>query len=199
MRLLPDYASVLPDPKAVMLPGALAMHDLGQGHGMCMVYTPSGPADRIRARRVATPPTSAPELLDWTRAHKNRFFYARPANSGPGRTWLMGLPYLLGDANPKDPMKGWDKSWAYLKELGENIEYYPTGTGQTMQELGQGSRDIILSTTRRLGHQPAGTRHRAQIGHGGTAEGLPLGVGHAVPDDPEGRFSRPNWRCCSIS
>ena len=43
-------------------------------------------------------------------------------------------------------MKGWDKSWAYLKEFGKNIEYYPTGTGRTMQELGQGSRDMILST-----------------------------------------------------
>lgn len=146
VRLLPDYASVLPDPKTVMLPGAFAMHGLGQGYGMCMVYTPSGPLIEYAPERVKTPPTSAQELLDWTRAHKNRFFYARPANSGPGRTWLMGLPYLLGDANPKDPMKGWDKSWAYLKELGQNIEYYPTGTGQTMQELGQGSRDMILST-----------------------------------------------------
>ncbi len=54
--------------------------------------------------------------------------YARPANSGPGRTFVMGLPYLLGDKDPRDPIKGWDKTWAYLKELGEYIEYYPAGT-----------------------------------------------------------------------
>jgi putative spermidine/putrescine transport system substrate-binding protein len=44
-------------------------------------------------------------------------------------------------------MKGWDKTWAYLKELGQNIEYYPTGTGVTMKELGEGTRDMIISTT----------------------------------------------------
>ena len=41
--------------------------------------------------------------------------YARPANSGPGRTLLMGLPYILGDKDPTDPVKGWDKTWAYLQ------------------------------------------------------------------------------------
>jgi putative spermidine/putrescine transport system substrate-binding protein len=60
---------------------------------------------------------------------------------------MMGLPYILGDANPKDPLKGWDKTWAYLRELGLGIEYYPTGTGATMKELGEGTRDIIVSTT----------------------------------------------------
>ena len=44
-------------------------------------------------------------------------------------------------------MKGWDKTWAYLKALGENIEYYPSGTGAVMKELGEGSRDMTVSTT----------------------------------------------------
>jgi putative spermidine/putrescine transport system substrate-binding protein len=26
--------------------------------------------------------------------------------------FLMGLPYILGDKDPKDPEKGWDKTWA---------------------------------------------------------------------------------------
>jgi putative spermidine/putrescine transport system substrate-binding protein len=73
--------------------------------------------------------------------------YARPANSGPGRTFIMGLPYLLGDSNPKDPINGWAKTWAYLKELNGCVEYYPSGTGATMKELGEGSRDMIISTT----------------------------------------------------
>jgi putative spermidine/putrescine transport system substrate-binding protein len=97
--------------------------------------------------RVKKVPTTADELLAYTRENKNRFLYARPANSGPGRTFIMGLPYILGDTNPKDPMKGWEKTWTYLKALGENIEYYPTGTGATMKELGEGSRDMIVSTT----------------------------------------------------
>ena len=59
----------------------------------------------------------------------------------------MGLPYILGDKDPKDPVNGWDKTWAYLKELGSYIEYYPTGTGATMKELGEGSRDITVTMT----------------------------------------------------
>ena len=51
--------------------------------------------------------------------------YARPANSGPGRTFMMGLPYILGDKDPKDPVTGWDKTWAYLRELNAFVEYYP--------------------------------------------------------------------------
>ena len=145
--LYPRYAAALPNPEQILLPAALDMHNLGQGFGMCMVYYPSGPLLEYMPAKVKTPPTTAQELLDYTRQNPNRFLYARPANSGPGRTWLMGLPYLLGDADPKEPMRGWEKTWAYLKELGQNIEYYPTGTGVTMKELGEGTRDMIVSTT----------------------------------------------------
>jgi putative spermidine/putrescine transport system substrate-binding protein len=96
---------------------------------------------------VKTPPTSTDELLEYTKQNPKRFFYARPANSGPGRTWLQGLPYLLGDKDPKDPKDGWDKTWSYLAALGKNIEYYPTGTAATMKELGEGSRDMITTMT----------------------------------------------------
>ena len=97
--------------------------------------------------KVKNVPTTAEELLAWAKANPNRFIYARPANSGPGRTFIMGLPYILGDSNPQDPAKGWDKTWAYLKELGQYIEYYPSGTGAVMKELGEGSRDMTVSTT----------------------------------------------------
>jgi len=145
--LLPRLQAELPKPEDIYLKPALAMHNLGQGQAMAMVYYPSGPLLEYMPDRVKQVPTTAEELLAWTKQNKNRFFYGRPANSGPGRTWIMGLPYLLGDKDPKDPEKGWDKTWAYLKDLGENIEYYPAGTGQTMKELGDGSRDIIVSTT----------------------------------------------------
>jgi putative spermidine/putrescine transport system substrate-binding protein len=145
--LLPQYAAALPKPEEIYLTPALAMHNLGQGNGMCMVYYPSGPLLEYMPDRVKTPPTSTDELLAWAKQNPNRFFHARPANSGPGRTFLMGLPYLLGDSDPKDPAKGWDKTWAYLKELNKYIEYYPSGTGATMKELGEGSRDMIASTT----------------------------------------------------
>jgi putative spermidine/putrescine transport system substrate-binding protein len=44
-----------------------------------------------------------------------------------------------------DPVNGWTKTWEYLKELGQYVEYYPTGTTQTMKELGEGTRDMLPS------------------------------------------------------
>ncbi|MEK8106172.1 hypothetical protein NKG94_15170 [Micromonospora sp. M12] len=59
----------------------------------------------------------------------------------------MGLPYILGDANPKDPTAGWDKTWAFLKELGQYVDYYPSGTTETMKNLANGTAHLIVSTT----------------------------------------------------
>jgi putative spermidine/putrescine transport system substrate-binding protein len=123
------------------------MQTLAKGQGVVVTYYPSGPLLEYIPDRVATPPTTTQEFLDWAKQNPNRFMYARPANSGPGRTLIMGLPYLLGDSDPKDPEKGWDKTWAFLKELNQYVEYYPTGTTATMKELGEGSRDMIASTT----------------------------------------------------
>jgi putative spermidine/putrescine transport system substrate-binding protein len=145
--VIEQYGKNLPNLDEIYLPGAKKMQGLAQGQGVTITYYPSGPLLEYMPDRVKKVPTTAEELLDWSKQNKNKFLYARPANSGPGRTFLMGLPYILGDSDPMDPVKGWDKTWAYLKELGENIEYYPTGTGPTMKELGEGTRDMIASTT----------------------------------------------------
>src|SRR3546814_16496653 len=96
--------------------------------------------------RVTKPPRTPADLLAWAKANPNKFFHARPANSGPGRAFVQGMPYLLGDKDPQDPLKGWDKTWAFLRELDKYVEYYPSGTTATMRELAQGSRDLIAST-----------------------------------------------------
>ena len=146
-ELLPAYAEALPKPEAIYLDGALRMQQqMGRGQGLAVVYSPSGPILQYAPERAGKPPKTAQELLDWTRAKPNKFFYARPVNSGPGWTFLMGLPYILKDKDPKDPMQGWDKTWEYLKELGKNIDYYPGNTGATMKEFGEGARDMIVST-----------------------------------------------------
>jgi putative spermidine/putrescine transport system substrate-binding protein len=146
-ELLPAQAGSLPKLQDILLEPAWRMQSLAQGQGVVISYYPSGPLLEYMPDKVKTAPGTADELLAWTKANPNRFIYARPANSGPGRTFLMGLPYILGDSDPKDPIKGWEKTWAYLKELDKNIEYYPTGTGAVMKELGEGSRDMIVSTT----------------------------------------------------
>ena len=145
--LLPAHAAALPDLKTVLLPGALQMQALADGFGVVNAYSPGGPLLEYIAERVPSPPDSADSLMAWCKAHPERFMYARPANSGPGRAFLMGMPYILGDSNPKDPKNGWDKTWAYLAELGKTIEYYPTGTTPTFKELGEGSRDIVATMT----------------------------------------------------
>jgi putative spermidine/putrescine transport system substrate-binding protein len=142
-----EHAAALPKLNEIYLEGAAKMQALAKDQGVVVTYYPSGPLLEYMPDKVKTVPTTAEELLAYTRENKNKFVYARPANSGPGRTFIMGLPYILGDSDPKEPMKGWDKTWAYLKALGENIEYYPTGTGVTMKELGEGTRDMIVSTT----------------------------------------------------
>ena len=146
-KLLPTYASKFRDLVANYQPAAAKMQELAQDYGITVVFMPAGPLVEYNPDKVKQPPTTPAELLAWCKANPNRLIYARPANSGPGRTFIMGLPYILGDSNPKDPVKGWDKTWAYLKDLNSCIEYYPTGTGAVMKELGEGSRDITLTMT----------------------------------------------------
>jgi putative spermidine/putrescine transport system substrate-binding protein len=172
--LIAGHAGQLPKLDDIYLPAAAKMQTLAKGQGVVVTYYPSGPLLEYMPDKVKNVPTTAEELLAWTKANPNRLIYARPANSGPGRTFMMGLPYILGDKDPKDPAKGWDKTWAYLKELGQNIEYYPAGTGAVMKELGEGSRDMTVSTTG-WDINPRVLGVGAEGGEGGGAQGLPLG------------------------
>jgi putative spermidine/putrescine transport system substrate-binding protein len=146
-RILPDHADVFPHVLDNYTDQAREMQKLAQDQALAVVFMPAGPLVEYNPDAVKSPPTTPAELLTWCKEHKNRFIYARPANSGPGRTFLMGLPYLLGDKDPKDPMTGWDKTWAFLKELDSCIEYYPSGTSATMKEFGEGSRDMTMTVT----------------------------------------------------
>ena len=136
----------------------------GRGRRRLVTYYPSGPLLEYAPDRVSDPPTTPQALLAWAKENPGKFMYARPSNSGPARTFLMGLPYLLGDKDPRDPINGWDKTWAYLKELGKYVEYYPSGTKDTMSGLADGSRDMIPTTTgwdinpRALGTVPKGVK-----------------------------------------
>jgi putative spermidine/putrescine transport system substrate-binding protein len=158
---LAAHKADLPNLESILQPQAFKMQALSKDQGVVVTYYPSGPLIEYMPDRVPTPPKTAAELLEWAKANPKKFMYARPANSGPGRTFLMGLPYILGDSDPRDPVKGWTKTWEYLKALGENIDYYGTGTTQVMKELGEGTRDIVASTTgwdinpRALGIVPA--------------------------------------------
>ena len=146
-KVIPDHQDAFPNLMTNYLDAAAAMQGLAQGFGVALVYYPSGPLIEYNPAKVTTPPTTPQELLAWAKAHPGKFEYARPANSGPGRTFLMGLPYLLGDKTPTDPVNGWANTWAYLKDLGQYINVYQTGTTATMKDLAAGTVDMIASTT----------------------------------------------------
>jgi len=144
--LLPTYQSRLPG-MSNYLDGAAAMQKLAGDFGVTVTYYPSGPLIEFLPAKVPAPPKTADALLAWAKANPGGFQYARPSNSGPGRTLLMGLPYLLKDQDPKDPVNGWAKTWAYLTELNKYVTLYPSTTSDTMKNLANGSAKIIASTT----------------------------------------------------
>ncbi|MFF5288615.1 extracellular solute-binding protein [Paractinoplanes globisporus] len=144
--LLPTYANRVPG-MSDYLPGAASMQKLAGDFGVTVTYYPSGPLIEYLPAKVPTPPKTAEELLAYAKANPGAVQYARPSNSGPGRTFLMGLPYLLKDSDPKDPMNGWSKTWSYLAELNKYVTLYPSTTSETMKNLANGSAKIIASTT----------------------------------------------------
>ncbi len=147
LKLLPDNAAAFAGVLDRYAPGPRKMQDLAQGFGLEVTYMPAGPLLEYNPAKVGNPPKTPDQLLAWCKAHPNKLIYARPANSGPGRTFLMGLPYVLGDKNPQDPINGWDKTWAFLKALNDCVPYYPGGTSAVMKELGEGTRDMTVTVT----------------------------------------------------
>jgi putative spermidine/putrescine transport system substrate-binding protein len=167
MKLLPDHDKQFPGVLDKYAPGPRKMQDLAQGDGLEVTYMPAGPLLEYNPAHVSDPPKTPAQLLAWCTAHPDKLIYARPANSGPGRAFLMGLPYLLGDKDPREPIHGWDKTWAFLKQLNSCIPYYPGGTSAVMKELGEGTRDMTVTVTgwdinpRALGIVPAEFRVQA--------------------------------------
>lgn len=145
--LFPNFEKTLGDVQSTYQEGALKMFKQVHGTALTTYYNPNGPLLEYNPAKVASPPKTPAALLAYAKANPKKFTYARPANSGPGRTLLMGLPYILGDSNPRDPDKGWSKTWAFLKQLDEYVDHYPSATGVTMDELTSGAVDLIASTT----------------------------------------------------
>ncbi|MFC7403500.1 ABC transporter substrate-binding protein [Georgenia alba] len=130
------------------LEGAAAMQELAEGYGVLLTYTPSGPFLWYNPAEVeeAEVPATPEELLAWAEANPGRFGYARPANSGVGRTFLQALPYMLDDSDPLDPENGWDNTWDYLAELDRHVDFYTTGTGAMVSNVADGTWTMTPTT-----------------------------------------------------
>jgi putative spermidine/putrescine transport system substrate-binding protein len=141
--LLPNYASSLPDLAQVFDAGGTELQEMAGGVGIVNRYNPAGPLLAYHPDQVAQPPSTPEELLAWAQEHPGRFTYAQPPNSGPGRTFMMSLPYMLGDSDPSDPENGWSKTWAYLRELGKYVTSYPPSSTIMNQQFGSGQLQVV--------------------------------------------------------
>ena len=193
--IVTDYASALPDLNEIYLPGALKMQGLAQNQAVCVVFCPAGPIIEYMPDAVKTPPKTAQALLDWTRAHKNRFMYARPANSGPGRTFLPG-PALHPEGQGSDGSKRWvGQNLGLSHRAGQEHRILPD-----RHRCGhEGTRGRLPRHDRlayRLGSQPAHPRRGAEGGAGRNAGRLPLGDGRTVPGRSRRAYRTPGSRCC---
>ena len=138
---IPNYKAEFP--RDILTDAGKALYDEGGGYLIPSVGNAGGPVFIYNPSKVPNPPKTAADLLAWAKANPGKFMYARPANSGPGRSILQGMSFILNDSKPMDPETGWDKSWGFLKELGKSVEYYPTGTAITLKEFAQGQRWMI--------------------------------------------------------
>ncbi|MFZ3241682.1 MAG: extracellular solute-binding protein, partial [Pseudolabrys sp.] len=135
---IPNYKTEFP--RDILTDAGKALYDEGDGYLIPSVGNAGGPVFIYNPSKVPNPPKTAADLLAWAKANPGKFMYARPANSGPGRSILQGMSFILNDSKPMDPEKGWEKGWDFLKELGKSVEYYPTGTAITLKEFAQGQR-----------------------------------------------------------
>lgn len=146
LRILPNYEEALAGATRNYTDVARQTLELAQGHAAVVATELTGPLMLYDPDGVRDVPTTPQELLAWAREHPDKFAYARPPSSGPGRQFLMGLPYLLGDSDPRDPVDGWDKTWAFLEDLDAAAAPYPSSTDQLNRSLANGTREIIIST-----------------------------------------------------
>jgi len=138
---IPNYKTEFP--REILTDAGKALYDEGGGYLIPSGGNAGGPVFIYNPSKVPNPPKTAADLLAWVKANPGKFMYARPANSGPGRSILQGMSFILNDSKPMDPEKGWEKGWDFLKELGKSVEYYPTGTAITLKEFAQGQRWMI--------------------------------------------------------
>jgi putative spermidine/putrescine transport system substrate-binding protein len=145
-QLLPTYSDMYQSSIDNYNPSAVLYQSFGQGYGLVVATTPSGPIFEYDPAKVPNPPKTIQELKDWITTHPKQFLYAIPGNSGPGRTLLMGLPYLLGDSDPQNPTTGWNKTWQFLKDIKPYMPPFSNKTADSIAALNNGTVSMIATS-----------------------------------------------------
>jgi putative spermidine/putrescine transport system substrate-binding protein len=160
-KIWPNYKSDLPDLDAVLTPGGAKLQQTANGYGVIVEGGGGGgPIFEYNKTKVSSVPGDPNALLAWAKAHPGKFIYANPTSgSGPANALLDALPYQLGDKDPSDPVKGWDKTWAWLQQMNKYVSSYPSGTGDTFKGMAAGTYDLAPAQTGWdvLEHQPGGS------------------------------------------
>ncbi|WP_329537523.1 extracellular solute-binding protein (plasmid) [Streptomyces sp. NBC_01450] len=145
IKQIPTNAKSLPDLAGIQDAPRSGFQKSSNGYGLLVNYDPNGPFIDYNPAKVkkSEVPDTPGELLAWAKAHKGKFGYAQPSGSGSGRAFVQTLPYMLGDSDPSDPAKGWDKTWAYLEELGTYVSSYPASSTLLAQQFGAGQLDVV--------------------------------------------------------
>lgn len=124
-----------------MAKGYIERHD---GKGVAIFVDHGGPAIAYNRDRVPNPPRTFAALKEWVEQNPGKFMYAAIPHSGPARGFYFGLIQSLGeDMHNPDALT---LTWDYLKEIGETIEVYPSGTSPTFTFLFDGTVDIVAHT-----------------------------------------------------
>lgn len=101
--------------------------------------------------RIATPPKTLAELLQWIQDNPGQFAYNPPSTGGSGGAFVTTvLDSYLSEADRQamrvgyDPalQTGWEQGFAKLKQLGPSMYQggvYPNGNTQVLELLGSGA------------------------------------------------------------
>lgn len=118
--------------------------DKFDGYGAPVTTGSGGPILMYNADNVENPPTTYAELKDWIMENPGRFTYPAVPSSGPARGFFLGLTQALGE-DFNDP-SSLNKTWAYLEEIDQTIDNYPTKTSDSFDALYEGTVDIVPHT-----------------------------------------------------
>ncbi|MEI6159475.1 MAG: hypothetical protein WCP77_06565 [Roseococcus sp.] len=144
---------------------------------------PGGPLLLHRTAQMPRAPNNATALMDFARERPRRFLYPRPGESLLGLQFVSALPYLLNDADPKDPVNGWERSWAFLAEIGEYVSFYASSSAAAVDELASGRCDLLPAILTTYLRERANARLPAEVGFTLFDDGplVPLGLFLTVP------------------
>lgn len=124
------------------------MQDVNQ---MAIPYRSSAVVLAYNSEKVANPPKTLDELLEWIRSNPGKFAYNDPSTGGAGSSFVTtvlynGLPEEAIHNSDPSIMSEWDKGFTVLKDLGNYVYgkgIYPKKNQGTLDLLQNGEVDMI--------------------------------------------------------